>query len=132
MMHAYVRSLSQLSLSTLHSSWQGSTSLLLLTSSSKVLEPQLFQPNSPSAVCMYAQHSWALEVGLIASYLQLAKSSEGQLGHQNFPGNFPAASPDTVSLFAELKLVKIGKDKLATNLGGLHVSSKHLPNTDSK
>lgn len=87
---------------------------------------------SPSAVSVCAQHSWALAVRLLASHLQLAKSSEGQLGHQNFPGNFLAASSDTVSLFAELKLVRIGKDKLATHPGGLHVSSKHLPNTDSK
>ena len=36
--------------------------------------------HSPSAVYLYVQHSWALEVGLIASYLQLANSSEGQLG----------------------------------------------------
>ena len=111
--------------------------LPVLTSSNEVLKPHcktsaLATWRSPSAVYLYVQHSWALEVGLIASYLQLANSSEGQLGPYNFPGNFPAANSDTVSLFVELKLVKIGKDKLAIHPGGLRVSFKHLPNTDSK
>lgn len=77
-----------------------------------------------------ARHSWALDIGLTASHLPLAKSSEGQLGHQNFPGTVPASSSDTVSLFAQLKLVKLGREKLAANPGGLCAPPEHPPNTD--
>lgn len=99
--------------------------------SSEVLEGQLFQPSSPHLHLAGAQHSWLQNQawGQSCPPRQVFRMAAATL---ELSWDFPAASSDTVSLFAERKLLKVGKDKLAANPEGLHVSSKHLPNTDSK
>lgn len=95
------------------------------------LEAQPFQLSSPHGHLACAQHSWLQNQAWRQSspprqvFRRAAATAE-------LSWDFPAASSDTVSLFAELKLLKVGKDKLAANPEGLHISSKHLPNTDSK
>lgn len=119
----------QLSLPTVHRTWQDSVSVRLLTSSNEISGAEPFQPDCPhlSSGCLAQLGSGHRAYRQSSSTRQIFRRAAGT---PQFPGTFPAASSDPVSLCAQLKLVKIGRENLATNPGGLCVSSKQGPNTD--